>query len=80
MYAKIGKSKIAGKDTNVVRYPYGIMICIYLDNKFDWSGLAYGLVYSILVAACGRIGQEKIGKPMKNMMRIALKGSFSWLW
>ena len=30
-----------------------IMICILLDNKFYWLGLPYGLVYPVLVEACG---------------------------
>ena len=36
------------------------MVCIKLDIKFDWLGLAYGLVYPILVVSCGRVGYEKI--------------------
>ena len=27
------------------------MICIQFDNKFDWLGLPYGLVYPIFVVA-----------------------------
>ena len=49
------------------------MICIQLDNKFYWLGFAYGLVYSILVLACGPIGYDKIEKPIKNMISIVLK-------
>ena len=33
--------------------PEGAMICIYLDNIFGWLGFAYGLLYSMLVVACG---------------------------
>ena len=36
--------------------PKGIMICIQLDNKFDWLGLPYGLVYSITVVVCDCMG------------------------
>ena len=36
--------------------PKGITICLYLDNKFDWLHFAHGLVYPILVAACGQMG------------------------
>ena len=53
--------------------PKGIITCIQLDNKFDWLRFAQGLLYPILVAACGRMGQDKIGKPIKNMMKIVLK-------
>ena len=35
--------------------------------KFDLLGVAYSLVYAILVVICGRMGQGKIGKPMQNM-------------
>ena len=27
------------------------MICIQIDNKFDWLGLLYGLIYLIFVVA-----------------------------
>ena len=47
------------------------------DTIFDWIGLAYGLVYPINVA-CGRAGWRKIGKPMKNMIRVALKRGIRW--
>ena len=53
--------------------PSGIMIYIQLDNKFDWFGFIYDLVYPILVIACGRMGQDKILKPMKEMMRGVLE-------
>ena len=36
--------------------PKGIITCLYLDNKFDWLHFAHGLVYPILVAACGQMG------------------------
>ena len=45
----------------------GIMICIKFDNKFDWLGFTYDLVYSILVVVRGDMGQDKILKPMKNI-------------
>ena len=45
----------------------GIMICIQFDNKFDWLGFTYDLVYSILVVVRGDMGQDKILKPMKNI-------------
>ena len=51
------------------------MICISLDNKFEWFGLAYALKYPILVTY-GQIGYNKIKKLMKNMMRIVLKRGF----
>ena len=41
--------------------------------------MAYGLVYPILVTVCGQIGQDKIGKQIKNMVTIVLKRGFSWL-
>ena len=41
--------------------------------------VAYGFVYSTLLEAHGRMGYDKIRKPMKNMMRIGLKKGFSWL-
>ena len=47
------------------------------DTIFDWIGLAYGLVYPINVV-CGRAGWKKIGKPMKNMIRVALKRGIRW--
>ena len=53
--------------------PKGIITCLYLDNKFDWLHFAHGLAYPILVAACGQTGQDKIGKPIKKMMKIVLK-------
>ena len=49
------------------------MICIQLDNKLYWLDFAYGLVYSILVVACGHIEYDKIVKLIKNMMSIVLK-------
>ena len=52
------------------------MICIQLDNKFDWLGFACGLFYPIIVA-CGHMGLGKIRKPMRNMLRIVLKRDFS---
>ena len=33
----------------VVCQTHKIMICVQLDNKFDWLGFAYGLVYPIPV-------------------------------
>ena len=45
----------------------GIMICIKFDNKFDWLGFTYDLVYSMLVVARGHMGQDKILKPIKNI-------------
>ena len=53
--------------------PKGIITCIQLDNKFYWFRFAHGLVYPILAAVCGRMGQDKIGKPIKKMMKIVLK-------
>ena len=41
--------------------------------------VAYGSAYPILVMAYGRMGKDKIGKPIKNMMRIVLKRGFSLL-
>ena len=35
------------------------MICIQLDNKFDWLGLACGLVYPVIVA-CGRNRENRV--------------------
>ena len=58
---------------------YFVLKIVLLDIKFDWLGLVYSLVYPILVVVCGRMGQAKIGKPRKNMMRIVLKRGFSWL-
>ena len=57
--------------------PYSIMIFIQLDIKLDWLGLSYELVYSIPVVARGGMAQDKIGKPMNNMMRIVLRKGFS---
>ena len=59
--------------------PYDIMIFIQLDIKLDWRGLAYGLVYPIPVVARGQVPQDKIEKPMKNMMRTVLKKGWSQL-
>ena len=59
--------------------PKGIMLFIWFEIKFDWLGLAYGMVYPILVVLRGRMVQDKIRKPMNNMMRIVLKRGFSWL-
>ena len=33
--------------------PLGIMISVQFDNKLDWLGLPYGLIYLIPVVACG---------------------------
>ena len=41
--------------------------------------MAYGLVFPILAVVCGRMEYDKIGKMMKNMIKIALKRGFSWL-
>ena len=57
----------------------GSVFDLYLDNKFDWLGLAYGLVCPIIVA-CGQIQYDKIEKPMKNMMKIVLETGSSWPW
>ena len=52
------------------------MIRIQFDNNFDWLGLEYGLVYPTVVVACGHMRQDKIGKSMKNMMRISVEEGF----
>ena len=31
------------------------------------------------MVACGQMGKDKPGKPMKTMMRIVLKRGFGWL-
>ena len=59
--------------------PYDIMIFVQLDIKRDWRGLAYGLVYPITVVARGQVPQDKIGKPMNNIMRTMLKKGLSQL-
>ena len=50
--------------------PYGFMICIQHDNRFDCLVLVYAFIYPILVK-CGWIGQNKIGKSKKTIIRIA---------
>ena len=43
-----------------------MMICKQLDDKFDWLGLPYGLIYPILVVTFGWMENDKIGKNIQN--------------
>ena len=49
------------------------LTCIYPAIIFSWFDFAYGLVYPVFVVACYRMGLDKIGKLMKNMMRVVLR-------